>query len=1002
MAVNIFEMFGTINADDKPAISAIDRVVGKAQTADRTMSKGLEGMGKAFTGVGQKLTSAITKPAFGAATALVGITLVKGFNRLTGIDDARAKLKGLGHDAESVESIMDSAMESVLGTAYGFNQAATIAASAVAAGVESGEELTRYLKITADAAAISGRELSDMGSIINTVQTAQRAYNGQLKQLSDSGIPIYKYLAEEVGVAEGAIRDMASSGEISSEMFLNAIEKNIGGAAAVMGTESFTGAISLIGASISRIGANFLDAGGKGGGFFSTLKPLLTDFNKMLGGVEKKAADLGIKFGEVFNNAIAFVTDLKNKFDSFPEAMQKTIVKSAGFGTLFAVGIGPALKVTGSFITGTSKLARGFENVDFVAGKAIKGVTSTITGLGSKSTTVFTSVGNTLNSGKTNFVNFKNNAGAAMGGFGKIFGGFVTDGKSMFSAYSTMFTNFMGGDLLPAGKGFGIVLEGMKGSLGNFTSGVANSKLGQMFSPMLNSVKSVMPGISEAASGAQALVGQAGGALTSITGKTANALMSVMGIALKLIGPAAIAGVLLVGLGAAQGMFGSQIDSFVQIAITKGPTIISGFIEGIVSKIPDLINQGAMLLNNFVNVLIANLPVIIEGGVQIITALVGGIGQNMNLLIGMAIRLIGSLVQSILSNLPTIIMAGLDLLQALIEGIISNLPFIIMTVMEIITTFSQILTENLPEILAKGIEILISLIEGIIEAIPMLIPIVLEIMMTLLDALIANLPVIIEGGLAILFALINGIIEALPELISTALFLIVSLAAGLLENLPLILEMGGKALLELTKGLIKAIPKLIKELPKIFKAIVEKFDDFDWLGIGKDIIKGMIKGVTNMAGELASAVKSAGEAAFNGVKDFFKIKSPSRKMQDEIGVWLVPGIAQGVEQTGHTLQDSLTDVADNLTFDTNLDNPILDPRDINSNRFQSTGISYENSSKNSTNDGVNQLITSQNRVASLIEQLVSLVSRLGLDKDSLIGFVNDQQGFGYGTANFMG
>ena len=54
----------------------------------------------------------------------------------------------------------------------------------------------------------------------------------------------------------------------------------------------------------------------------------------------------------------------------------------------------------------------------------------------------------------------------------------------------------------------------------------------------------------------------------------------------------------------------------------KGPQIVSNFINGIVSKIPDLIAKGGELLQNFLNALIANLPVIIKGGMQVISSLV--------------------------------------------------------------------------------------------------------------------------------------------------------------------------------------------------------------------------------------------------------------------------------------------------------------------------------------------------------------------------------------------
>ena len=246
-----------------------------AQKEVQKFAKRTQALGQSISNVGDALTRKITMPAAAAASALTGITLVKGFNRLVGIDTAQAKLKGLGHDAKSVEEIMNSALESVKGTSYGMDEAATTAASAVAAGIEPGKELTRYLSLTGDAAAIAGASMGEMGSIFNKVQTAQKAYTGELNMLADRGIPIFQWLAEEAGVTAEEVRDMASEGKISSEMFLEAIENNIGGAAKTMGEESFTAGIANIGAAISRVGANFLDAGGEGKGFFSTIKPLI-------------------------------------------------------------------------------------------------------------------------------------------------------------------------------------------------------------------------------------------------------------------------------------------------------------------------------------------------------------------------------------------------------------------------------------------------------------------------------------------------------------------------------------------------------------------------------------------------------------------------------------------------------------------------------------------------------------------------------------------------------
>ena len=353
--------------------SGFEKAFSTAQKTVDSFSQKFDSIGKKISSVGDSLTNKITKPALAAGAALAGITIGKGFSRLTGIDDARAKLQGLGHDAQSIEAIMDSALTSVQGTAFGLDEAATTAANAVAAGIKPGQELTRYLTMTADAAAIAGTSMSEMGSIINKVQTGQTVYTEDLEQLADRGLPVYQWLAEEAGVAASEVKRLASDGQISSQMLYNAIEKNIGGAAQIMGETSFSAAVDNIGASIARIGANFLDAGGQGGGFFSQLKPLMAEFSDQLAVVETKATELGVKFGAAFSSAVQNIRDLKARFDELPASTQHVITSAVGIGAAVMVGIGPAIKVVGT-------LTRVFGGISGI----ISGVSSAFGLLGTK------------------------------------------------------------------------------------------------------------------------------------------------------------------------------------------------------------------------------------------------------------------------------------------------------------------------------------------------------------------------------------------------------------------------------------------------------------------------------------------------------------------------------------------------------------------------------------------------------------------------------------------
>lgn len=355
---NVRDELSNLDQNTRRASNRMSRSFEDIGRSMQTSAGKLEKWSKSTKEFGSSLTKRVTAPAVAAATALGAITLVKGFDRLIGIDTAKAKLKGLGHDAEGVELIMNSALDSVRGTSFGMGEAATTAAGAVAAGVEPGKELTKYLKITGDAAAIAGASLGEMGSIVNKVQTSNTAYNDSLGQLSDRGLPIYQWIAKEAGVAEDAVFKMASEGKISSKMFLDAIENNIGGAASIIGAESFTAGMANMWAAVGRLGANFLDAGGKGGGFFSQLKPLIGEFTERIDEMGDMAVSAGVKFGKFFAGVIEKLRSLKKAYDGLSPAVQSFMSKVVLFGAVGAVAIGPLVLLFSSFLGIIAKILK--------------------------------------------------------------------------------------------------------------------------------------------------------------------------------------------------------------------------------------------------------------------------------------------------------------------------------------------------------------------------------------------------------------------------------------------------------------------------------------------------------------------------------------------------------------------------------------------------------------------------------------------------------------------
>ena len=247
----VFKLFGTIGVNTKPAEDGLDRVTEKGKKAQEELTFGQK-VDKSIIGVGNSVLKV------GAAVGAVALTaaafaLKGGISRALNIEDAQAKLKGLGHDAGSVDKIMANALASVKGTAFGLDAAATTAANAVAAGIKPGQQLEQVLKTVANSAAIAGTDMGSMGSIFNGVSASNKLQMDSINQLHDAGIPALQFVAKELGVTAEAASEMASAGEIDFATFERAMRVGVGDAALEMGNTT-RGSWDNMLAAASRVG----------------------------------------------------------------------------------------------------------------------------------------------------------------------------------------------------------------------------------------------------------------------------------------------------------------------------------------------------------------------------------------------------------------------------------------------------------------------------------------------------------------------------------------------------------------------------------------------------------------------------------------------------------------------------------------------------------------------------------------------------------------------------
>lgn len=361
----------------------------------------------------------------------------------------------------------------------------------------------------------------------------------------------------------------------------------------------------------------------------------------------------------------------------------------------------------------------------------------------------------------------------------------------------------------PATKGL-TLLTGLLGGLGS-KIGSFGSILGSGFSSASGYVEVFASKIG----GLPGVLGNAASRGISILGMMSQGIGSVMSVALAAIGPAAILGLVVAGLGIINNQFGTQIDQLLNTVTTKGPQIIQNLVSGITSQIPALIASGADLIAKFASAFATMFPVLVQAGVDLIGSLVQGVGQNATSLISSAVTMIGTFVQSIASALPQLLGMGVELLANLVQGVLNNLPQILQSAQQAVTTFLTGLGQQMPQIIQNGIHILQNLVTGIVQSLPTILQIAVQVITSFIQGLVSNLPAIIQGGIQLIVSLVTGLIQNLPQIIASAAQIVSSLVSGLMQATPQLIQGGLQLIAQLVISLIAGLPKILEAGTKI-------------------------------------------------------------------------------------------------------------------------------------------------------------------------------------------
>lgn len=335
---------------------------------------------------------------------------------------------------------------------------------------------------------------------------------------------------------------------------------------------------------------------------------------------------------------------------------------------------------------------------------------------------------------------------------------------------------------------------------------------------------------------------------------------------------------------------------------------------------------------------------------QLMTALQGFVPQLMAGINQAGPQLMAS-VQLILANfqtavttyLPTLLSSGVQIVQQFITGIVTALPTLMQTAGTMISQFASSILSAGVQIIAAAAQIVPTMSNAILQTLPTLITTAGTLMTNFVTTLMGQLPTVWSSGVQMLLQIVQGIVENLPQIVSAALSTVSNFVTEIAAHLPEVLQSGISLIGELIAGLIRSIPDVIAAIPSIISGIVDTFMGYDWLGLGVDLIQGIIQGILSAAGDIVDAIVDVASDAYNSAKDFFGINSPSRLMRREVGPYIPQGWALGIEDNADAVQAAMDDLAAipmKKTLNT-LSSTAFNPPQMAQTNAPQGGITYE-------------------------------------------------------------
>ena len=318
--INLFNLSARLTLDDESFSRGIKNATQQGEQAGQSV----EGIGSRFKNLAKTIAGlAIVKKVADITTSIVKL----GIDGNASLETSITSWTTLLGTQEQAKQMMDDITNYAASTPFskvGVDEMAKQLSNAGFAGEDLFNQLTKFGNM-GSAFGIQEDSLKEMVRQYSQVQMAQVAYTEDLNILQDRGIPIYKGLAEVMGVTVAEVKKMAGEGKITADIYneaINSIASNTEGAMEAQ-SKTFSGLMSTLQDVTSNIVTKIVE-------------PLFNKVNELL----NIAMPILDSFNSKLNEGQSFWTALKETVDEFLPGLNPVMEIMENLGEAITTGLG--------------------------------------------------------------------------------------------------------------------------------------------------------------------------------------------------------------------------------------------------------------------------------------------------------------------------------------------------------------------------------------------------------------------------------------------------------------------------------------------------------------------------------------------------------------------------------------------------------------------------------------------------------------------------------------